>query len=47
MHEPEVPPINTLFLAGRTAELKRKSRLRTATATIVEAVKKHQAAITP
>jgi DNA-binding transcriptional LysR family regulator len=47
LHEPEVPPINTLFLAGRTADLNRKSRLRRATAMIVEAVKKHQAAITP
>ncbi|WP_336085033.1 LysR family transcriptional regulator [Nocardia sp. SSK8] len=47
LHDPDVPPINTLYLAGRTAELNRKSRLRAVAATIVEAVKKHQAAITP
>lgn len=47
LYEPEVPPINTLFLAGRTAELNRKSRLRTAAALIVEAVRRHQTAITP
>ncbi|MEU7219371.1 LysR family transcriptional regulator [Nocardia iowensis] len=43
----DIAPLNTLYLAARTADLNRRSGLRNAAALIVEAVKKHQNAITP
>ncbi|WP_216917601.1 LysR family transcriptional regulator [Nocardia noduli] len=43
----DLPPLNTLFLAAQTANVNRRTGLRAVAALIIDAVKRHQGAITP